>query len=116
MNGDASEICEASEKIQLFCIDNGVEKKITMRISLAIEEILAVITQMNESVIIDFDIRVFAIQGVNGIRIRYNGVDFNPLEIPEDDERYLGVMMISNLSENVEYNKVLGLNSMIIII
>lgn len=116
VEGDEQNICDASERIQNFCEDNGINSKTCMRIGLAIEEILTIITQVNEQKRTDFDIRVFSIQDVNGIRIRYNGIDFNPLEIPEDDDRYMGIMMINNLVDSTVYNKVLGLNSMLILI
>lgn len=113
---DNSEICGACERITDLCGINGMKPKQTMRVSLALEEIMTVITQENPQTDVNFDIRVFAIQEVIGIRIRYNRKDLDPLSYDPDDERYMGVSMIQNLCQQTIYRRVFGLNSLLILI
>ena len=90
--------------------------KQTVRISLAIEEMLTLITDENGKHTPHFDMRVFSYQDMIGIRIKYDGIDFDPLEVKEDDDRYMGVAMIKKLVHETMYKRVLGLNTLLIII
>lgn len=83
VKGDVEEICNASSKITVFCEDNGMSSKQVMRISLAIEEIMTLITSENGEKEVEFDIRVYSLQGVIGIRFRYSGKEYNPLSYKE---------------------------------
>ena len=114
---DNQAICEASERIGAFCAANDMAPRQTMRVSLALEEIMTLITQFNPEYSQGFDVRVFAVHGVIGIRIRYGGVDFNPLA-PEyaDDERFMGIQMVRGLVEETVYQSTFGVNSLLILI
>lgn len=116
VEGDAGDICNASAKITEFCEDNGMNIKQTVRISLAIEELLTIISDKNGKQTPNFDMRVFSYQDMIGIRIKYDGIDFDPLEVKEDDDRYMGVTMLKKLVEETMYKRVLGLNTLLIII
>ena len=116
VNGDETEICSASEKISDFCSENGMGQKQSMKISLAIEEILVLILTENKSQKVDFDIRVLSLQNETLIRIRYNGIEFDPLVMDEDDDRSMGVVMIKKMVGSITFNRVLGLNSLLIVI
>ncbi len=116
VEGDAGDICNASAKITEFCEDNGMNMKQTVRISLAIEELLTIISDKNGKQTPNFDMRVFSYQDMIGIRIKYDGIDFDPLEVKEDDDRYMGVTMLKKLVEETMYKRVLGLNTLLIII
>ena len=110
-------ICEASERIGAFCADNQMAPKQTMRVSLALEEMMTLITQFNPDTALSFDVRVFSVQGVIGIRIRYGGIDFNPLSPEyEDDERFMGIQMVRNLAVETIYQCTFGVNSLLILI
>lgn len=114
---DNQAICDASERIGAFCAANDMAPRQTMRVSLALEEIMTLITQFNPEYSQGFDVRVFAVHGVIGIRIRYGGVDFNPLA-PEyaDDERFMGIQMVRGLVEETVYQSTFGVNSLLILI
>ena len=88
-----------------------------MRVSLALEELMVLITQLNQPIQVSFDIRVFSLQDVIGIRIRYDGKKFNPL-INEDteDEKYMGVQMIQKMVEEVLYQRTFGMNTLMVFI
>ena len=113
---DNEAICGACEQITGFCEDNGMQPKQTMRVSLALEELMTVISQDNAPDNVNFDIRVFALRENIGIRIRYDGKDLDPLQFEPDDERYMGVSMIQSLVCDMKYKKIVGMNSLMILI
>lgn len=114
---DEQAICEASEKIGEFCGNNQMAPKQTMRVSLALEEMMALITQMNPEAGLNFDVRVFALESVIGIRIRYGGISFNPLSSEyEDDDRFMGIRMVCSLVEETVYQWTFGVNSLLILV
>lgn len=117
---DAKKICEAGEKITSFCEDNGMSAKQIFRVSLTLEEMMTLIMKVNKTQQIQFDIRIFAIQEVIGIRIRYNGKMFNPLaaenDFKNDDELYMGMGMLQKMVEQVTYQNTFGMNTLLILV
>ena len=114
--GDNKEICSACEKVSGFLEANGMSVKMTMRISLALEESMTLIVMKNAPKQIHFDIRMFSYQGTIGIRIRYDGLDLNPLSGQEDNDEYMGIVMIKKLVKSVLYKRICGLNSLLVLI
>lgn len=110
VNGNAEDICGASGRITDFCADNGMSPKQTMRISLALEEIMMLISDKNGGAV-EFDLRVYSLQGVIGIRVRYGGDDFNPLAYADNDEEYLGIRLINSMCEQTMYQRTFGTNT-----
>lgn len=110
VNGDAESICDASGKITDFCESNGMNTKQTMRISLALEEIMTLISSKNENND-GFDLRVYSLQGVIGIRIRYGGSEFNPLIYSDGDMEFMGVRIIESICEQTLYQRTFGTNT-----
>ena len=113
------DICSASEKISDFCGENNMSPAQTMKISLAIEEILTVMTEkcFDGSQEQTFDLRAFSSETTTGIRIRCLGRQFNPMTLAaEDCDEGMGVKMIGAMAKSVEYQCVLGANSLMIII
>lgn len=112
----AEEICSASERITDFCAANGMSRKKTMRVQLALEEIMTLITQINEGMeegLLKFDLRAYSLQGEDGIRIRYAGLAFNPFQnIKEDDDLYMGISMIRKMVEEIHYQRTFGVNTL----
>lgn len=115
VNGDAESICGACGKITDFCAENGMSPKQTMRISLAMEEIMTLIAEKSESAA-EFDLRVYSLNGVIGIRIRYGGADFNPLAYSDGDEEYMGIRLIESICERTLYQRTFGTNTVQIFI
>ena len=112
-----TEICGASEKIAAYCAEFGMNPKQTMRISLALEEVLTLMrTKCIGSAAETFDLRVFTGDGRTGIRIRCTGERYNPFEQPDDADECMGVRMINSLSTEVVYNFVYGMNNLLILI
>ncbi|MDD3338824.1 MAG: MATE family efflux transporter [Lachnospiraceae bacterium] len=114
------EICNASERIMTFCETNGMNQKKTMRLQLAIEEIMTLICQVNEEKgdrNLTFDLRAYSLDGITGIRIRYNGVQFNPFDgTTNEDDRYMGIHMIRKMIEKSVYLRTFGVNTLQVIL
>lgn len=118
VSSSAEDICEASERITDFCVNNGIGMKETMRIQLALEEIMTLIVRVNkEGAVPSFDLRAFSLKGVTGVRIRYSGKEFDPFNsISDDDDMFMGVMMIKKMVEVTVYRRTFGVNSLQILL
>ena len=115
--GNADEICKACEKISDFCGENGMNPKEYMKISLSMEELMTLITSINKETPVTFDLRVFSMQDVTGIRIRYGGVYFDPIHSRDyNNEEFMGFRMIEKLVEEVIYQQTFGVNTLLILI
>ena len=96
--------------------------KQVMRISLSMEELMTIILKVNQEEgkgqRLAFDLRLFAIQDVRGIRIRYSGMEYNPFGSRQrlQEEDYMGVRMIYGLAESVIYQRTFGMNVLRIMI
>lgn len=111
VNANVENICDASGRITDFCGENGMSPKQTMRISLAMEEIMTLISSKNDGEVL-FDLRVFSLNGVIGIRIRYSGREFNPLIIADgEDDAYMGIRIIESMCEKTLYQRTFGMNT-----
>ncbi len=116
----AVNICYASEQISEFCQQNEADPMLTMQIGLAMEEIMVLCAtksysqQPGET----FDVRVFFVGGTIGVRIRYAGKLFNPLQDRGEDEdmEFMGVDMVDNLAEMMFYKNTVGINSLLIML
>lgn len=126
VQGKEEAICDASSKITVFCEENGMLPRQVMRVSLAMEELMTLILSVNQAKGVEFDLRVYALEGVIGIRIRYSGREFNPLSPKEDkglngddvpgeeaglSDMYLGVRMIKDMVETAMYQRTFGMNT-----
>jgi hypothetical protein len=123
VGADVDEIVGASERISEFCASNGMSVKQTMRLQMSMEEVMTLIRTVNEEREVrnlTFDLRAYSVNGVRGIRIRYNGVSFNPFNFSaaaeEDDDMYMGVRMIMKVVEMVNYQSAFGSNTLQIIL
>ena len=115
VENNADQICEASERISEFCNENGLSSSSTMTIKLSIEEMLTAISDINErhgnKNTIQYDLRAYSVSGLQGLRIRYNGIYINPfIEENYEKDSFLGVHMITKLVKDYGYYKVMGSN------
>lgn len=126
VQGKEEAICDASSKITVFCEENGMLPGQVMRVSLAMEELMTLILSVNQAKGVEFDLRVYALEGVIGIRIRYSGQEFNPFcpienkglngdDVPGEEaglsDMYLGVRMIEDMVETAMYQRTFGMNT-----
>lgn len=103
-------ICDAAAQISEFCELNNMSVSMTMKLGMAIEEILTVIVAKNEK-LESVDLRVFSLEGNTGLRIRCGGIRYNPFESGDDDDFLMGVNMLVKLSDTILYTYVLGMNN-----
>lgn len=115
------DIVACSEQVSEFCETNSLPSKVSMTLSLSIEEMLMVISEKcldsdpNEIV----DVRLFCASEIVGLRIRNAGKRFNILEYAEenaDDMDCMGINMIKKLSDVVEYQNTFGANNLLVIL
>ena len=124
VSADVDEIVSASERISEFCAMNGMSVKETMRLEMSMEEVMTLIRQVNGEKGVDdlsFDLRAFSIRGINGIRIRYSGIPFNPFNFSPgtgdvEEDMYMGVRMIKKMVEMVNYQSAFGVNTLQILL
>lgn len=113
VEGDTEEICDASRRISKFCEENDMNVRQVMRISLAIEEIMTMIVQENSPGHVSLDVRVFSLQQEMGIRISYDGREYDPFGLhAKGDMQYLGVDLIANMMRSVVYQRTFGVNTL----
>jgi Na+-driven multidrug efflux pump/anti-sigma regulatory factor (Ser/Thr protein kinase) len=119
----------AAERIVDFCAANDVQPRQAMSLSLALEEMLALIYEhalgrafggRREKFA---DVRVTVTAQNLWMRIRWAGLSFDPLryaktaaEKPGGADDALGVMMIRRLASTVEYTQVFGVNNLLVVI
>lgn len=107
-------ICEASEKIRVFCDENEFSPKKAMAISLAIEEILTIISEKSLEWRGVLDVRLTKNGDDGMLRIMSSGKRYDPFAEQDDTLDYIGVQMISKLAKEKKYLSVLGINTIII--
>lgn len=119
IKSDPEEICNACVLISEFCENLNFSVKQIMRIQLGMEEAMVLISNINskaDEAINGFDLRIFNIDNIQGIRIRYDGVDFNPFKNPDESDEYMGIRMVSDLFETVTYQRTFGVNTLILLL
>ena len=124
VGAQVDEIVSASERISAFCAENGMSAKTTTLLEMSMEEVMTLITKVNAEQGIRnlrFDLRAFAVNGVQGIRIRYSGKAFNPFSFSEAEgeagaDQYLGVRMIRKMVEDINYQRTFGVNALQILL
>lgn len=115
---DPAEICQASARISDFCQANHMDAKQSMRISLAIEELMTLVVQANSQQPVQFDVRVFSLPNCTGIRVRYDGKSYNPFaqRFDRDDLNLLSLQMLQVISHDLNYQQTFGVNTVQILI
>ncbi len=113
VSDSVEEICTTSERLSDFCSEIGIGMKDSMSLGLAVEEIMTLIAEVNGGTPVRFDVRMFSVHDVTGLRIRYGGLEFNPFspDHDKDDEQYLGAELISRIAEHVLYQRTFGVNT-----
>lgn len=112
---DMDEVCDAAERIKDFCSANDMNIKLTMKLGLAIEELLNVIISKSPDVA-SIDLRAFALEGSTGIRIRFAGKRYDPFTDDDSDEDFLmGIKMIYKMADTTTHIYTLGMNIITII-
>jgi Na+-driven multidrug efflux pump len=120
VDSDVAQICDASVRIMEFCKTNGMDVRKTMCVQLALEEIMTLITKVNEQgggEALSFDLRAYSLEDVTGIRIRYAGKEFDPFRAEgTDEDLYMGIRMIKKMVESTTHRKTFGVNTLQVIL
>ncbi len=134
VKNDIASITGASESITDFCSSNGLNRKQTMAIHLAIEEMLVSIHThaLPSDASLTMNVRLLIWEDIVVMRIRNSGKAFNPIEYYEqqkakqsgEDEMddldmlsdSLGIKMIVGLASSVDYRCTFGVNNITVII
>jgi len=109
LNANMEEACTASEQISDFCTENHLQASQSMKIQIAIEELIKIIIGRSENVD-KIDARAYAYEDVIGIQFRYPGKLYNPFE-DEDEDLFIELNMIKKLGEEKRHTYTLGLNT-----
>ena len=110
IKGDINQAVELSGQVQEYLAGN----KSAVLVSLAIEEMLVNIININEDVeAIDVIVKD---NGENIlISVKDTGVDFNPV-VENDALEFDNISVLNKIADKIEYSRVLGLNSTVITI
>lgn len=106
----------ATRKTVELCREKGLEEKYAQYMGVAVEEMctnIAKYAYKDREDDIDIFLRITAEEVL--LRIRDNGVIFNPTEYKDDNgEEVTGLKLLNQMPLKVEYNRVLGFNNTII--
>ena len=110
INGDIEQATNLAREVQDYLKGD----KSAVLVSLAIEEMLVNIININESVdVIDVIVRNNDENIL--ISIKDGGIDFNPV-VENSDIQFDNISVLNNIADNIDYSRVLGLNSTVITI
>ena len=114
VNGDLKEITDLAKQVQDYLKSLNVSDLTSTRVSLAIEEMLVNIVNINESVgMMDVLIKIQSEHIL--ISIKDSGVEFNPTT-QRDGHEFDNINVLKDISDKIDYARVLGLNSTVITI
>ena len=110
INGDIEQATNLAREVQDYLKGD----KSAVLVSLAIEEMLVNIININESIdVIDVIVRNNDENIL--ISIKDGGIDFNPV-VENSDMQFDNISVLNNIADNIDYSRVLGLNSTVITI
>ena len=121
VRNNVEDIVYATQQISAFCEENDISMRLSMRISLAIEEIL---TFLNGHCLTDApdsytDVRVCRIDEEIMIRFRYVGKIYDPMSYYQNNEfneelqeELLGLKMMMKAATLVDFRQTLGTNNL----
>lgn len=118
---DMNSVMQASRDVYDFCLKKGFEKRMSNTTSLFIEEMAGntVMHGFRKGKSGHIDLRVICKQGTLVIRIRDDGIPFDPVDWlkrnhPDDPLSGVGIRIIVGLAEEVRYVPAMGLNNILI--
>jgi Na+-driven multidrug efflux pump len=120
---DATMAGHASAAVSDFCEEQGFAAKTTMLLSMAIEELIVLMSEQNAGSG-DISVRLLRFDGGTVLRLRDAGRKFNPLDyyknrLTDDIEDSIGLMGIKYITEAAEvvyYRETFGVNNLVVII
>jgi Na+-driven multidrug efflux pump len=123
VKNDLESIVQSSAGITEFCEQNALGSKPTLAISLAIEELLALIRgrSLADDDGATMNVRILIEENTVILRVRNGGKNVNPMEYaksPGDAEEaeLLGIKMLSALAIKIDYRNTFGVNNTTILL
>lgn len=113
IDGTDEKICEASEAIVDFCVDNSMDLKTATKLGLSLEEVMTVMAEKSlRSKDEPVDVRVFSDRKGTGITIMCSGSRYDLFEEAQEseDDFDLGIRLIQKIARECDYTYTLGLN------
>lgn len=110
--GNIKDIVNLSKEVENYLKDKKISDLTSIRVSLAIEEMLVNIVNTNDN-IETIDVLIKLEKDKILISIKDQGVEFNPT-IERNNCEFSNINVLKNISDNVDYARVLGLNSTVI--
>lgn len=108
INANIEEVMGLSSKIKEYLGEN-IE---STRVSLAVEEILVNIIELNNS-LNTIDLYLKETEDEIILSIKDNGIEYNPI-VKSEDLKFDNISMLNKISDKIDYSRVLGLNSTVI--
>ena len=110
------EVQDVHKKIKEFCIENGVSGSRANLAAVCAEEMTVNIIQFGGKTSNWIDINLCIEDDVLNLRIRDNGVNFNPLEYQNDREAFdiHGIELVKKISKSMNYIRAIDMNNTII--
>ncbi len=113
--GECETVSTVIERLQDFLDGLGASPKKGMMITVAVDEICRLIAESDGKNILKLQLTLLAENGMYVLHIRdNNATSFNPFDIPEDDERALGLKIVKNQALRVDYTQFGGFNTLTI--
>jgi anti-sigma regulatory factor (Ser/Thr protein kinase) len=123
VKNSTEEIARSSAGITEFCEQNNLGAKLTMAVSLAVEEMLVIIRAQSLAgdAKATMNVRVLIEENTVILRVRNGGKHFNPVEYVKnageaEESEIMGIKMILALARNVDYRNTFGINNTTILL
>lgn len=122
VKGSQEDAAKIAHKIVDFCTERGIERRTANLVAFAAEElVLNIATYSGQDERISFiDVMLVEEEGTLVLRVRDNGVFFDPLDyiqktpLPEGELDQGGLRMVLSLAKKVHYSRVLEMNNTVV--
>ena len=108
----------ASEKVIAFCRENSLDENLATRLGVATEELCvntAKYAYSPQAKAIDVFVKIGEKNVI--LKLRDNGKVFNPTEYQDDSGKVItGLQMVRDVTNKIEYNRVIGFNTTLVTI
>ncbi len=117
IGNDIEEVVAFRDRLLLFCADNHIAEREAKILGLAVEELAVNIVQYGYRGSPNYMDISFTVQDDKYIlRIRDDGVPFNPLEYKEQEQHVTlgGIPLLKKLISDIQYTRVLNMNNTVV--
>jgi Na+-driven multidrug efflux pump/anti-sigma regulatory factor (Ser/Thr protein kinase) len=116
IKADMNEVPTLLKEVKNFCLENNVESGKANLITVATEEMIVNCIEYGGKSSHWIDLSVILCEDNYMLRIRDNGVPFNPAEYENDDEEFdiHGIELLKKVSSKINYIRSIDLNNTII--